>query len=188
MGLSKYELLFAVVILYLILGCFFEGLSMMVMTLPLVFPLMMSAGFDPVWFGVIVTILIEVAVVTPPVGLNLFVITAITNGEVTLAEVLAPTKSRGQAKPELRVYYLDLLTSGRFVNLHPVSRDLLYDTSSLREQGPLRLVDAIHLATGMRAGCSYLVSRDAGFSRFSTLMEIAAPGSPAFQQLIAALQ
>ena len=86
MGLSKYQLLFAVVILYLILGCFFEGLSMMVMTLPLVFPLMMSAGFDPVWFGVIVTILIEVAVVTPPVGLNLFVITAITNGEVTLAE------------------------------------------------------------------------------------------------------
>jgi predicted nucleic acid-binding protein len=107
--------------------------------------------------------------------------------EVTLAEVLAPTKSRDQAKPELRVYYLDLLTSGRFVDLHPVSRDILYDTSSLRERGPLRLVDAIHLATAMRAGCSFLVSRDAGFGRFSTLIEIAAPGSPAFQQLIAAL-
>jgi C4-dicarboxylate transporter DctM subunit len=86
LGLSKYVLLFAVVIIYLILGCFFEGLSMMVMTLPLVFPLMRAAGFDPVWFGVIVTILIEVAVVTPPVGLNLFVITAITNGEVSLAQ------------------------------------------------------------------------------------------------------
>jgi len=86
LGLSKYSLFFAIVIVYLILGCFFEGLSMMVMTLPLVFPLMSSAGFDPVWFGVIVTILIEVAVVTPPVGLNLFVITAITNGEVTLAQ------------------------------------------------------------------------------------------------------
>jgi tripartite ATP-independent transporter DctM subunit len=85
-GLSKYTLFGAVVIVYLILGCFFEGLSMMVMTLPLVFPLMMAAGFDPVWFGVIVTILIEVAVVTPPVGLNLFVITAITNGEVTLPQ------------------------------------------------------------------------------------------------------
>ena len=86
LGLSKYALLAVVVLIYLILGCFFEGLSMMVMTLPLVFPLMMAAGFNPVWFGVIVTILIEVAVVTPPVGLNLFVITAITNGEVSLAE------------------------------------------------------------------------------------------------------
>lgn len=86
LGLSKYALLAVVVLVYLILGCFFEGLSMMVMTLPLVFPLMMAAGFNPVWFGVIVTILIEVAVVTPPVGLNLFVITAITNGEVSLAE------------------------------------------------------------------------------------------------------
>lgn len=86
LGLSKYTLFGAVVLIYLILGCFFEGLSMMVMTLPLVFPVMMAAGFDAVWFGVIVTILIEVAVVTPPVGLNLFVITAVTNGEVTLPQ------------------------------------------------------------------------------------------------------
>jgi C4-dicarboxylate transporter DctM subunit len=86
LGLSKYQLLAVIVVVYLLLGCFFEGLSMMVMTLPLVFPLMTAAGFDPVWLGVIITILIEIAVITPPVGLNLFVLTALANGEVTLAE------------------------------------------------------------------------------------------------------
>jgi TRAP-type C4-dicarboxylate transport system permease large subunit len=86
LGLSKYALLTAIVAIYLILGCFFEGLSMMVMTLPLVFPLLTGAGFDAVWLGVIVTILIEIAVITPAVGLNLFVLTALTEGQVTLAE------------------------------------------------------------------------------------------------------
>jgi tripartite ATP-independent transporter DctM subunit len=84
--LSKYEIFALIVIVYLILGCFFEGMSMMIMTLPIVFPLATGLGFDPVWFGVIVTIMIEVALLTPPVGLNLFVLTAITNNEVNLAQ------------------------------------------------------------------------------------------------------
>lgn len=85
-SLSKYEIFALIVFVYLILGCFFEGMSMMIMTLPIVFPLATSLGFDPVWFGVIVTIMIEVALLTPPVGLNLFVLTAITNNEVNLAQ------------------------------------------------------------------------------------------------------
>lgn len=86
MGLSSYAVLAVVVLLYLVLGCFFDGISLMLMTIPIVFPLMMSAGFDPVWTGVVITILIEIGMLTPPVGMNLFVLTAITNKEVTLAQ------------------------------------------------------------------------------------------------------
>ena len=78
--LSKYELLLAIVIFYVILGCFMETLSIMVTTLPVITPLMVHAGFDPVWFGIIVIILIEMALITPPVGVNLYVIQGVRNG------------------------------------------------------------------------------------------------------------
>jgi len=83
LGLSKWALLLLVVLFYVVMGCFFDGLSLMVMTLPFVFPLM-TAYFDPVWFGVILTVLIEIGLLTPPVGLNLFVLVAIARGEVSL--------------------------------------------------------------------------------------------------------
>jgi tripartite ATP-independent transporter DctM subunit len=85
-GISKYAMLVVIVLVYLVLGCFFDGISMMIMTLPIVFPLMTSLGFDPVWLGVVITIMIEIGMLTPPVGMNLFVLTGITRGEVTLAE------------------------------------------------------------------------------------------------------
>jgi TRAP-type C4-dicarboxylate transport system permease large subunit len=85
-GLSRWALLLVVVILYLILGCFFDGLSMMIMTLPLVFPLLTGVGFDAVWLGVIVTLMIEIGMLTPPVGMNLFVLVGITSGEVRLPD------------------------------------------------------------------------------------------------------
>jgi C4-dicarboxylate transporter DctM subunit len=85
-GISKYMMLIVIVFIYLILGCFFDGLSMMIMTLPIVFPLMTSLGFDPVWLGVVITIMIEIGMLTPPVGMNLFVLTGITRGEVPLGE------------------------------------------------------------------------------------------------------
>lgn len=75
--LSPGALLVAVVIFYAILGCFMETLSMMVTTLPIVTPVMAAAGYDPVWFGIVVIILIEMALITPPVGLNLYVIQGI---------------------------------------------------------------------------------------------------------------
>jgi TRAP-type C4-dicarboxylate transport system permease large subunit len=77
--------LLLVIAVYLVLGCFFDGISLMLMTLPLVYPVMMGVGFDPVWTGVLITIMIEIGMLTPPVGMNLFVLVAITNGEVTLA-------------------------------------------------------------------------------------------------------
>lgn len=84
LGMSKYEMLIVIVIIYLILGCFFDGLSMMIMTLPIVFPLMTDLGFDAVWLGIVITIMIEIGMLTPPVGMNLFVLTGITRGEVDL--------------------------------------------------------------------------------------------------------
>ena len=74
LGWSKWEMLVAVVVFYLILGCFMETLSMMITTVPIIAPVMFALGFDPVWFGIIVVILIEVALITPPVGLNLYVV------------------------------------------------------------------------------------------------------------------
>ncbi|MEP7207310.1 MAG: TRAP transporter large permease [Casimicrobiaceae bacterium] len=86
MNVSKYWVLVLVSLMYLVLGCFFDGISLLLMTLPIVYPVMMGAGFDAVWTGVIITVLIEIGMLTPPVGMNLFVLTAITDGEVTLAQ------------------------------------------------------------------------------------------------------
>ena len=66
--------LILVVIIFLILGCFMDPLSIMLIVLPFVFPFMKSLGFDPVWFGVIVTIACAIGMITPPVGMNLFVL------------------------------------------------------------------------------------------------------------------
>ena len=74
LGLTPSQLLLAVVIFYLILGMFMETLSMMVATVPIITPVMVKAGFDPIWFGIIVVILMEMAMITPPVGINLYVV------------------------------------------------------------------------------------------------------------------
>ncbi|WP_374634752.1 TRAP transporter large permease [Ferrovibrio sp.] len=74
LGLSKLQMLVAVVIFYLILGCFMETLSMMITTIPIVAPVMIGLGFDPIWFGIVLIVLVEMALITPPVGLNLFVV------------------------------------------------------------------------------------------------------------------
>ncbi len=74
MGLTPMETLMAVVLFYLILGMFMETLSMMVATVPIITPLIIALGFDPVWFGVLIMLLIETAMITPPVGINLFIV------------------------------------------------------------------------------------------------------------------
>jgi C4-dicarboxylate transporter, DctM subunit len=74
LGLGPVQLLIVVVIFYFILGMIMETLSMMVATVPIIAPIMFKAGFDPVWFGIIVIILMELALITPPVGLNLYVV------------------------------------------------------------------------------------------------------------------
>ena len=82
MQLSPYMLIFWLTILYLFLGCLVDGFSMIVMTAPLVLPLIEAAKFDPVWFGIYLVVIIELAQVTPPVGFNLFVISGLSNDDL----------------------------------------------------------------------------------------------------------
>jgi len=90
-GLGKYGIFLLIVLIYVMFGCVFDGLSLMIMTLPIVFPLLTGLGFDPIWVGVMITILIEIGQVTPPVGLNLSVLTAVTNGEISLGRTAIAT-------------------------------------------------------------------------------------------------
>jgi tripartite ATP-independent transporter DctM subunit len=80
LGLGKWQFFVALVVLYLVLGCFVDGVSMIYMTLPVLLPVVKAFGFDLIWFGVILTVLIELGQITPPVGLNLFTIHAISGG------------------------------------------------------------------------------------------------------------
>lgn len=91
MGLSPYMLIFILTILYLMLGCLLDGFSMVVMTTPIVLPLVQVVGFDPVWFGIYLVLMIELAQITPPVGFNLFVISGLTDEDIlTIARAALP--------------------------------------------------------------------------------------------------
>ena len=80
LGLSRWIFFAIVVLLYIFLGCIIDGVSMMVLTLPILYPIVMAQGFDPIWFGIVLVILIELGNITPPVGLNMFVIQALSGG------------------------------------------------------------------------------------------------------------
>jgi C4-dicarboxylate transporter, DctM subunit len=72
------------IVFYLILGCFMETISMMILTTPFVYPIVVNLGWDPIWWGVVLTILIEAALITPPVGLNLYVVQGLRDrGSIT---------------------------------------------------------------------------------------------------------
>ncbi|MEI7806443.1 MAG: TRAP transporter large permease [Hyphomicrobiales bacterium] len=71
---SYITVLTLIIVFYVILGCFMDSLSMIVLTLPVVFPITVQYGMDPIWFGIIVTTVVEIGLITPPVGLNLFVV------------------------------------------------------------------------------------------------------------------
>lgn len=76
--LEPLQLIALLVVVYIALGCFLEGMSLIVMTLPIVLPLVTGAGYDKVWFGVFLIVVVEMAQITPPVGMNLFVIQGLT--------------------------------------------------------------------------------------------------------------
>ncbi len=86
--LSPYAVLAIVIAFYIVLGMFLEPVSMTFITLPTIFPLMQAAGYDMVWFGIVYTITMEIAVLTPPVGLNLYVIQGISRGSISIGEVI----------------------------------------------------------------------------------------------------
>jgi C4-dicarboxylate transporter, DctM subunit len=74
LGLGKIGTMILIVIFYLILGCFMETISMMILTTPFIAPIVFKLGWDPIWWGIALTVLIEAALITPPVGLNLYVV------------------------------------------------------------------------------------------------------------------
>ncbi|TFF17985.1 TRAP transporter large permease subunit [Jiella endophytica] len=91
LGLSPYALLFALTIFFMILGCFLDGISMVVLTTSVIMPLVDQAGFDLVWFGIYLVIVVEMAQITPPVGFNLFVIQGLTGQDIfRIARATAP--------------------------------------------------------------------------------------------------
>ena len=84
--LTPAQVLTAVILLYIVLGTFMEELSMMISTIPITTPLIIQAGYDPIWFGILLVLLIQTAMVTPPFGINIFVIHGI-RGRGTLSDV-----------------------------------------------------------------------------------------------------
>ena len=80
LGLGPYGTLLPILVGYVILGMFFDGLAMLVVTIPVVFPIITEMGFDPIWFGVICVIVIEMGLITPPVGINVFVVKGVAAG------------------------------------------------------------------------------------------------------------
>ena len=78
MGLSPYMLMILLGGFYILLGCLLDGFSIVVMTLPIALPMVTAAGFDPIWFGIYLILMVEVSQITPPVGFNLFVIQGLT--------------------------------------------------------------------------------------------------------------
>ena len=74
MGLSPLSFILVIVLIYIVLGFFIETLSLMVVTIPIIVPLVVEQGYDPIWFGILMIVLIEMALITPPVGLNLYVV------------------------------------------------------------------------------------------------------------------
>lgn len=77
LDVSPMTVIFVILMIYMVLGMVFESLSMLLLTVPIFFPLVQSLGFDPVWFGIVVVIVTEISLITPPVGMNVFVLSAV---------------------------------------------------------------------------------------------------------------
>ena len=80
LGLTATQTMIIIIVFYLILGMFMETLSMLLTTVPVVFPIIERLGYDPVWFGILVTVLMEAALITPPIGVNLYVVQGVRSG------------------------------------------------------------------------------------------------------------
>jgi tripartite ATP-independent transporter DctM subunit len=91
LGLSKFELLLVLMVFYIVLGCFLDGISMVVLTMGVILPTVQKAGIDPLWFGIFIVLVVEMAQITPPVGFNLFVLQGMTKREISwIAKVTLP--------------------------------------------------------------------------------------------------
>ncbi len=83
LNLSPFMLIMALTVLFIILGCFLDGISMVVLTMAVLLPTVQAAGFDLIWFGIFIIVVVEMAQITPPVGFNLFVLQGLTKKEIS---------------------------------------------------------------------------------------------------------
>jgi tripartite ATP-independent transporter DctM subunit len=91
LGLTQGQLIAALAVFFIILGCFLDGISMVVLTMGVIMPTVVKAGIDPIWFGIFIVLVVEMAQITPPVGFNLFVLQGMTGRELTwIAKVTIP--------------------------------------------------------------------------------------------------
>jgi len=91
LGLSQFGLILALMVFFIILGCFLDGISVVVLTMGVLMPTVLAAGIDPIWFGIFVVLVVEMAQITPPVGFNLFVLQGMTGKELPyIARVALP--------------------------------------------------------------------------------------------------
>jgi tripartite ATP-independent transporter DctM subunit len=91
LGLSKLELILALMVFYILIGCFLDGISMVVLTMGVILPTIQKVGIDPLWFGIFIVLVVEMAQITPPVGFNLFVLQGMTKREIGwIAKVTLP--------------------------------------------------------------------------------------------------
>lgn len=91
LGLNKAQLIFALTLFFIVLGCFLDGISMVVLTMGVLMPTVQAAGIDAIWFGIFIVLVVEMAQITPPVGFNLFVLQGMTGRQLTwIARVTLP--------------------------------------------------------------------------------------------------
>ncbi len=83
LGLAPFALIVALTVFYIVLGCFLDGISMVVLTMGVILPTVEAAGIDLLWFGIFIVLVVEMAQITPPVGFNLFVLQGMTGREIT---------------------------------------------------------------------------------------------------------
>jgi tripartite ATP-independent transporter DctM subunit len=77
LGVGSYGVLALIMVMYLVLGCLMDAMAMIILTVPIIFPVIMQLGFDPIWFGVIIVMTVELGLIHPPVGMNVFVIKSV---------------------------------------------------------------------------------------------------------------
>jgi C4-dicarboxylate transporter, DctM subunit len=91
LSLAKWQLILVLTVFFVVLGCFLDGISMVVLTMGVLMPTVLAAGIDPIWFGIFIVLVVEMAQITPPVGFNLFVLQGMTGKQLTwIARVTLP--------------------------------------------------------------------------------------------------
>src|SRR6201999_393491 len=86
LGIGRYVVLALIMLMYLVLGCLMDALAMIILTVPIIYPVVTQLGFDPIWFGIIIVMTVELGLIHPPVGMNVFVIKSVVQ-EVSFSTI-----------------------------------------------------------------------------------------------------